>query len=182
MHAPQNCFSCIQISKCNTFGLPWWLSGKESACQCWRHGFDPWSGRIPQATEQLSSCPTTTEPVLLEPRNHNCPVHAPQLLKATCRDPVPCNKRSHRDEKLHTATSQISLIVWEECQFSDCLNKLLNYVIQLFCISINLMAARFSPWDELWIHSSSKLSQLLLYVRSHQTMVNGPNLAHCLFL
>ena len=22
-------------------GLPWWLSGKESACQCRRHGFDP---------------------------------------------------------------------------------------------------------------------------------------------
>ena len=23
---------------------PWWLSGKESAC--WRHGFDPWVGKI----------------------------------------------------------------------------------------------------------------------------------------
>ena len=22
-------------------GLPWWLSGKESTCQCRRHGFDP---------------------------------------------------------------------------------------------------------------------------------------------
>ena len=22
-------------------GLPWWLSGEESACQCSRHGFDP---------------------------------------------------------------------------------------------------------------------------------------------
>ena len=22
--------------------LPWWLSGKESSCQCRRHGFDPW--------------------------------------------------------------------------------------------------------------------------------------------
>ena len=32
-------------------GLPWWLSGKESACQCRRHRFDPLSGRIPQATE-----------------------------------------------------------------------------------------------------------------------------------
>ena len=27
--------------------LPWWLSGKASACQCRRHGFHPWSGRIP---------------------------------------------------------------------------------------------------------------------------------------
>ena len=39
----------------------WWLSGKESACQCRRHGFDSWSRKIP---EQLSPCATTTEPVL----------------------------------------------------------------------------------------------------------------------
>ena len=29
------------------YGLPWWLSGKESACQCSRHGFNPWAGKIP---------------------------------------------------------------------------------------------------------------------------------------
>ena len=28
-------------------GLPWWLSGKESACQCRRHKFDPWVRKIP---------------------------------------------------------------------------------------------------------------------------------------
>ena len=28
------------------------------------HGFEPWSGKIPPATEQLSTCATTTEPVL----------------------------------------------------------------------------------------------------------------------
>ena len=28
------------------FGLPWWLSGKEYACQCRRHGFNPWVGKI----------------------------------------------------------------------------------------------------------------------------------------
>ena len=27
-------------------GLSWWLSGKETACQCRRHGFDPWVGKI----------------------------------------------------------------------------------------------------------------------------------------
>ena len=40
-------------------GLPWWLSGKESACQCKRHRFDPWSGKIPHAMDQLSPCATT---------------------------------------------------------------------------------------------------------------------------
>ena len=29
------------------YGLPWWLRGKESTCQCRRHGFDPWVGKIP---------------------------------------------------------------------------------------------------------------------------------------
>ena len=28
-------------------GLPWQLSGKQSACQCRGHGFDPWVGNIP---------------------------------------------------------------------------------------------------------------------------------------
>ena len=28
-------------------GLPRWLSGKESACQCRRHRFNPWVGKIP---------------------------------------------------------------------------------------------------------------------------------------
>ena len=36
-------------------GLPWWHSGYESACQCRGHGFEPWSRKIPHATEQLSS-------------------------------------------------------------------------------------------------------------------------------
>ena len=27
-------------------GLPWWLSGKESACQCRKHEFDSWSRKI----------------------------------------------------------------------------------------------------------------------------------------
>ena len=31
------------------------------------HGFEPWSGKIPHAAEQLDPWPTTTEPVRLEP-------------------------------------------------------------------------------------------------------------------
>ena len=60
-------------------GLPWWLSGKESACQCRTHGIDPWSRKIPHAPEQLSPWATTTEPTChkywslntLEPGLHN---------------------------------------------------------------------------------------------------------------
>ena len=49
--------------KFTIWGLPWWFSGKESACQCRRHGFNPRSGRIPHASEQVSPHATTTEPV-----------------------------------------------------------------------------------------------------------------------
>ena len=52
-------------------GLPWWCSGWESACQCRGLGFEPWSGKIPQAAEQLGPWATTTEPALLEPVLHN---------------------------------------------------------------------------------------------------------------
>ena len=60
-------------------GLPWWRSGWESACQCRGHGFEPWSGRIPHAAEQLGPWATTTEPAHLEP--------------------VLCNKRGHDSER-----------------------------------------------------------------------------------
>ena len=53
--------------------LPWWLSGKESACQSRRHRFDPWSGKIPHTVEQLgpratllSLCSRAREPRRLE--------------------------------------------------------------------------------------------------------------------
>ena len=39
-------------------GLPWWFSGKESACQCTRHGFN-------QVQEDPTCCGAT------KPRSHN---------------------------------------------------------------------------------------------------------------
>ena len=42
-------------------GFPWWLSGKEFACQCRRYGFNPSSNKIPHAEQQLSLWATTTE-------------------------------------------------------------------------------------------------------------------------
>ena len=60
-----------EIIKDDPWGLPWWRSGWESACQCRGHGFEPWSGKIPHATEQLGPCAAITEPVRLEPVLHN---------------------------------------------------------------------------------------------------------------
>ena len=31
---------------CTSGWFPMWLRGKESACQCWRCGFDPWVRKI----------------------------------------------------------------------------------------------------------------------------------------
>ena len=53
--------------KNNKIGLLWWRSGWESACQCRGHGFEPWSGKIPHAAEQLGPWATITEPACLEP-------------------------------------------------------------------------------------------------------------------
>ena len=40
--------SLKNLGRDNPFnGLPWWLSGKESAYQCRRCGFNPWVGKIP---------------------------------------------------------------------------------------------------------------------------------------
>ena len=64
-------------SKIVPSGLPWWCIGKKSACQCRRHGFNPWFRRIPCATKQLSLCAITT----LEPVSHNCWDHVPWQLK-----------------------------------------------------------------------------------------------------
>jgi len=50
--------------------LPWWLSG-ESACQCRRHGFNPWSGKIPRGEEQLSPCAAVEPVCALEPGSIN---------------------------------------------------------------------------------------------------------------
>ena len=38
---------CIRYPANITMELPRWLSGKESACQCRRCGFNPWVGMIP---------------------------------------------------------------------------------------------------------------------------------------
>ena len=39
-----------------------WL--KNLPANAGENGFEPWSGKIPHAAEQLSSCATITEPVL----------------------------------------------------------------------------------------------------------------------
>ena len=86
-------------------GLPWWRSGWESACQCRGHRFEPWTGRIPHAAEQLGPWATITEPALLEPvlrnkRGHDNegPAHRDEEwppLAATRESPCTETKTQH---------------------------------------------------------------------------------------
>ena len=77
-------------------GLPWCLSGKESACQCSRHGFNPLSGKTPHAMEQLSPCTPTTECVCaLKPRSYNYWAQVPQP------EPMLHKTRSHHHKSTH---------------------------------------------------------------------------------
>ena len=53
-------FNCVEemtigvhLEKNLYWGLPWWYSRQEFACQYRGHGFDPWSRKIPHAGEQL---------------------------------------------------------------------------------------------------------------------------------
>ena len=81
--------------------LPWWLSGKESACPCRRLRFDPWSGKIPHTVEQLSPRTTTIEPVL----------ESSQTATTEAPEPMLLNKRSPRttprEEPLFSVTREV---------------------------------------------------------------------------
>ena len=52
-------FDLWGIQKC-VVGLRWWLSGKQSTCQCKSHGFDPQSRKIPH-DRVTKPCATNTE-------------------------------------------------------------------------------------------------------------------------
>ena len=42
--------------KCIIYGLSWWLSSKESTYLCKRHGFHPWSRKIPTSCGATKTC------------------------------------------------------------------------------------------------------------------------------
>ena len=85
--------------KTPNLGLPWWSSGWESACQCRRHRFNPWSRKIPHAPGQLAPCPVTMEPTLQSPGPGTTEPECSNSWSPRALEPVPCNKRSHHNEK-----------------------------------------------------------------------------------
>ena len=88
------CYCCLK----DNLALPWWLSCKESACQCRRHRFNPWSQKNPHALKQLSSHTTTSELCsrVQEPQVLNLYVG---LLKPQCPRTSAAIRRSYSNEK-----------------------------------------------------------------------------------
>ena len=106
--------------------FPRWLSGKESTCQCRRHGFNPWSGKTPLATEQLSPCAATADPhaattEALAARSPGSAVRSPCDEKPTFRStaqPRQPGKAACRGEALAqpaTAQNNPSLLRTHSC-------------------------------------------------------------------
>ena len=138
------------FKKLSSSGLPWWRSGWESACQCRGHGFEPWSGKIPHATEQLGPWATTTEPVRLElvlrnKRGHDSdrPVHHDEEwppLSTTRESPSTEMKTQHsqkerkKERKFKKKTCQVLTTFWE------------NVFHQVFCLSCDLLSDRINLW------------------------------------
>ena len=97
----------------NMTGLPWWLSGKEPTWQCRRHRFDPWSGKIPYVSGQVSPWATTTEPVLWS--------LGPATTESTCpRASAPQQEKLLQQEALapEAENSPLSLQLAKSCTAS----------------------------------------------------------------
>ena len=75
------------------------LNSKESACQCRRHGFNPWLGKISHAKEQVSPSATTTEPMLYSPPAAATESTWGNYCSLGTLEPEFCNMRSRLNEK-----------------------------------------------------------------------------------
>ena len=74
-------------------GLPWWFTGKESACQCRKLKFSPLSRNILHGTEQLSLCHNFWA-CALEPRNATTEATSHSYWSLHALEPVLHNKTS----------------------------------------------------------------------------------------
>ena len=92
-HTDYNMWLQHKDTKAKLQGFPGgWVVRSCKAYQCRRHGFHPWSGKIPHAVEWLSPC--TTQLLSLCSR-----AQEPQLLSPRILEPVLHNKRNHHSEK-----------------------------------------------------------------------------------
>ena len=97
--------------------LNWWLSSKESTHPCRRYEFNPWSGQVPHAAEQLSPSTTTTEPMF-----HTTEACVPQLESSP--HSLPLEKSPHNNED--PAQPKINNIIFF---FLSCKGHTLQWIV-----------------------------------------------------
>ena len=87
--------SPLSLKVINSIWLDWDFPGgamdKNLPANAGDSGFNPWSGKILHAAEQLSPCSKITEPTVQSLWAEN--------VKPLRREPMLCNKRSYRKEK-----------------------------------------------------------------------------------
>ena len=83
-------------------GLPLWLRGYESACQPRRHGFNPWSGKIPRVSHTKPLCRNCWARAL-EPGSLNYWAHVSQLRKPGTQTPSSKTREASTMRGLHAA-------------------------------------------------------------------------------
>ena len=150
-------------------GIPRWLSGKEPAYQCRRHGFDPWVGRIPWRRKWQ---PT---PVFLPGKSHgqrSLAGYSPwghKELDTTEKLTLSTNKKEEREErgmlKIYLvcgvrglALSKIKPVVLNRERGASC-ELWLSYVADealLLTYGKALRKTMSSIWLGLFIHASEK--------------------------
>ena len=92
------CLLSLLYWQADSLSLVSWFSGKEPTCQCRRHVFDSWSGKIPVATEQQACAPHLLS---LCSRFWSCSYWSPGA-----QEPMLCNTEATTMRSLHTATRE----------------------------------------------------------------------------
>ena len=108
------CFPTLTVNPCSSYktrlrnypGRPRWLSDGESACQSRGRRFDPWSRRIPHASEQLSPCATALEPLLWSPGAATTESSCCACWSLHAPEPVVYNKGAATVGSLHTTARE----------------------------------------------------------------------------
>ena len=106
-----------------SLGFPWWLRGKESACQHRGCRFSPWSWKIPHTMEQLSCVPQLLsmlcrawEPPLLNPPATSAEAGGPGPVLCTCaghlqRNPCPSQLEGEPKQQRRPSTPKSKYII-----------------------------------------------------------------------
>ena len=141
-------------------GLPWWLNGKESTCQCKRHGFDTWVGKIPWTRNWQ---PT---PVFLPGESHGR------------RSSVGCSPWGHKRVRYNLVTKQQQQTFFQ-AKFPFHLGKLLG-VDCLRCTFENTCLILYSRHAFLQWNSydaSSMMLFFLLHLHHFSTLLGIGNIS-----